>query len=60
MEAIDLEEIKLKTTVNIFFLSLRNFGIRGISIIGYFILSLILGPGDVGLFAIVSESIGIL
>ncbi|HEX8923477.1 MAG TPA: oligosaccharide flippase family protein, partial [Patescibacteria group bacterium] len=53
-------EIKLKTTVNIFFLSLRNFGIRGISIIGYFILSLILGPGDVGLFAIVSESIGIL
>lgn len=60
MEEIDLQEIKQKTTKNILFLSLRNIGIQGISIVGFFLLSILLGVGDVGLFAIVSESVSIL
>jgi len=60
MEEINLQEIKHKTTKNVLFLSLRNIGIQGISIIGFFLLSILLGVGDVGLFAIVAESVGIL
>ena len=60
MEEINLEEIKQKTTVSVVFLSLRNLGIQGVSIIGFFLLTILLGTGEVGLFAIVAESVGIL
>lgn len=60
MEEIFLEEIKEKTKKNIIFLSFRNIGIQAISAIGFFILTILLGTGDVGLFAIVSESVSIL
>lgn len=60
MEEIDLQEIKQKTAKNILFLSLRNIGIQSVSVIGFFILSILLGIGEVGLFAIVAESVGIL
>ncbi|MFA7301138.1 MAG: oligosaccharide flippase family protein [Candidatus Shapirobacteria bacterium] len=60
MNAAEISELKNKTTVSIIFLSLRNFGIQGISIVGFFLLTIILGRGDVGLFAIVAESVGIL
>lgn len=35
-------------------------GIQAVSVVGFFILSVLLGAGEVGLFAIVAESIGIL
>lgn len=60
MEEINLEEIKQKTTASVIFLSLRNVGIQGISMIGFFLLTILLGTGEVGLFAIVAESVGIL
>ena len=60
MEEIDLQEIKHKTTKNVLFLSLRNIGIQSISIVGFFLLTILLGTGEVGLFAIVAESVGIL
>ncbi|MFA5024887.1 MAG: oligosaccharide flippase family protein [Candidatus Shapirobacteria bacterium] len=60
MENLEVEKIKTQTTHNILFLTLRNFGIQGISVIGFFLLTIILGKGEVGLFAIVAESIGIL
>lgn len=60
MEEVDLETIKQKTTVSVVFLSLRNIGIQAISFLGYFILTLLLGTGDVGLFAIVAVSVSIL
>jgi len=60
MEEIDLQEIKHKTTSSVIFLSLRNVGIQAISFVGFFILTILLGTGEVGLFAIVSESVGIL
>lgn len=60
METVDIQEIKHVTTKNVLFLSLRNIGIQAISFIGFFLLSVLLGAGDVGVFAIVSESVGIL
>ena len=60
MEQIDLQEIKSKTTKNVLFLSFRNIGIQAVSILGFFILTILLGTGEVGLFAIVAESVGIL
>jgi teichuronic acid exporter len=60
MENHEVEKIKIQTTSNILFLTLRNFGIQGISVLGFFLLTIILGKGEVGLFAIVAESIGIL
>ncbi|MGI5841558.1 MAG: oligosaccharide flippase family protein, partial [Patescibacteria group bacterium] len=60
MEEADIQKIKEKTRTGVFFLTLRNFGIQGISTIGFFILSILLGTGEVGLFAIVAESVGIL
>jgi O-antigen/teichoic acid export membrane protein len=60
MEQIDLQEIKNKTTTSVLFLSFRNIGIQAISTIGFFILTILLGTGEVGLFAIVAESVGIL
>ena len=60
MEEIDLQEIKHKTTKNVLFLSLRNVGIQAISVVGFFLLTILLGTADVGLFAIVSESVSIL
>ncbi|MFA5749864.1 MAG: oligosaccharide flippase family protein, partial [Candidatus Shapirobacteria bacterium] len=60
MEQIDFQEIKHKTTTSVLFLSFRNIGIQAISVIGFFILTILLGTGEVGLFAIVAESVGIL
>lgn len=60
MEEIDLQEIKHKSTKSVLFLSIRNFGIQGISVVGFFLLTVLLGTADVGLFAIVSESVSIL
>ena len=60
MDEINIQEIKHKTTANVVFLSFRNIGIQAIAIIGFFILSILLGTGEVGLFAIVAESVGIL
>lgn len=60
MEKIDLQEIKHKTTKNVLFLSFRNIGIQAVSTLGFFILTILLGTGEVGLFAIVAESVGIL
>jgi len=60
MEEINLQEIKEKTTKNVLFLSLRNIGIQSISILGFFLLTILLGRGEVGLFAIVAESVSIL
>lgn len=60
MENQEIETIKTQTTHNILFLTLRNFGIQGISTLGFFLLTILLGTGEVGLFAIVAESIGIL
>lgn len=60
MEEINIQDLKQKTTTSIFFLSLRNFGIQAISTVGFFLLTILLGTGEVGLFAIVAESVGIL
>lgn len=60
MEIKEVEQIKKQTTHNILFLTLRNFGIQAISVVGFFILTIVLGRGEVGLFAIVAETIGIL
>ncbi len=60
MEEIDLQEIKHKTTSSVIFLSIRNIGIQAISFIGFFLLTYILGTKEVGVFAIVAESVGIL
>lgn len=60
MEEIDIVDIKHKTTVSVVFLSLRNIGIQAISTIGFFLLTILLGTGEVGLFAIVAESVSIL
>jgi len=60
MEEIELQELKSKTTKNVLFLSLRNIGIQSVSTLGFFLLTILLGTGDVGLFAVVSESVSIL
>jgi len=60
MEIHEIEKIKSKTTKSILFLSIRNMAIQFIGTIGFFLLTLKLGIGEVGLFAIVSESISIL
>ena len=60
MASLDLQEIKQKTTKNVLFLSIRNIGIQAVSTLGFFILTILLGTGEVGLFAIVAESVGIL
>ena len=60
MEEIQLQQIKKTTTKNVLFLSLRNLGIQAVSTIGFFLLTILLGTGEVGLFAIVAETIGIL
>lgn len=59
-EEINIAELKHKTTVSVVFLSLRNIGIQAISTLGFFLLTILLGTGEVGLFAIVAESVGIL
>lgn len=59
-KSINVEEIKKTTATNILFLSFRNIGIQGISTIGFFLLTVLLGTADVGLFAIVAESVSIL
>ena len=60
MEEINLQEIKEKTTKNVLFLSLRNIGIQSISVVGFFLLTVLLGRAEVGLFAVVAESVSIL
>lgn len=60
MEETEIASIKHRTTVNVVFLSLRNIGIQAISTVGFFLLTILLGAGEVGLFAIVAESVAIL
>jgi len=60
METFKVEEIKKLTTKSVFYLSIRNFGIQIVATLGFFLLTLLLGIGEVGLFAIVAESIAIL
>ncbi len=60
MDQNDLQEIKHKTTSSVIFLSIRNIGIQAISFVGFFLLTYILGTKEVGVFAIVAESVGIL
>ncbi|MFA6533263.1 MAG: oligosaccharide flippase family protein [Patescibacteria group bacterium] len=60
MEEVELQSLMSKTAYNLIFLSLRNIGIQLISTAGFFILTLLLGTGEVGLFAVVSEAISIL
>ena len=60
MEETVVQEIKQKTTSGILFLTIRNLGIQGVSVLGFFLLTILLGTADVGLFAIVAESVGIL
>lgn len=60
MEISEIEKIKSKTTKSILFLSARNIAIQFVGTIGFFLLTLKLGIGEVGLFAVVSESISIL
>lgn len=60
MDQIDIQEIKQKTTSSVIFLSIRNIGIQAISFVGFFLLTYILGTKEVGVFAIVAESVGIL
>ena len=60
METFKVEEIKKLTTKSVFYLSIRNFGIQIVAVLGFFLLTLLLGAREVGLFAIVAESIAIL
>lgn len=60
METLEIETLKRQTTFNLVFLTLRNFGLQAVSTLGFFLLTVLLGTGEVGLFAVVSESIGIL
>jgi O-antigen/teichoic acid export membrane protein len=60
MEETEIAALKHKTTVSVVFLSLRNIGIQAVSTLGFFLLTILLGTGEVGLFAIVAESVGIL
>jgi len=60
MEIQEVENIKIKTTTSIIFLTIRNFGIQAVSMLGFFILTILLGTGEIGLFAIVAESVSIL
>lgn len=60
MEELEIASIKQKTTVSVVFLSLRNIGNQLITTIGFFLLTILLGTGEVGLFAIVAESVAIL
>lgn len=60
MASFSIQNIKKTTTQNLFFLSLRQMALQVVSYLGYFMLTILLGPGQVGLFAIVAESVGIL
>ena len=60
MDTAEIEKIKQKTTTSIIFLTIRNLGIQAVSMLGFFILSILLGTGEIGLFAIVAESVSIL
>jgi O-antigen/teichoic acid export membrane protein len=60
MDESQVQEIKSKSTSSVIFLFLRNLGIQGVSTIGFFLLTLLLGPSEIGLFAIVAESVSIL
>lgn len=59
-EEINIEEIKQKATLSVVFLTLRNLGLQAFSFVGFFILTILMGPSEVGLFSIVTTSIGIL
>ena len=60
METSEIEQIKNKTITSIIFLTIRNLGIQAVSMLGFFILTVLLGTGEIGLFAIVAESVSIL
>jgi hypothetical protein len=53
------EEIKRQSSIGVIFLTLRNFSIQAVATIGFFILTIVLGTAEVGLFAIVTEVVGI-
>lgn len=52
-------EITKKAASSVIFLSFRNLGLQAVSLVGFFILTILLGAGEVGLFAIVAESVAI-
>ncbi|RLC33749.1 hypothetical protein DRH14_04345, partial [Candidatus Shapirobacteria bacterium] len=58
--AIDIHQIKRRSIVSLFFLTIRNFVIQAISSIGFFALTFLLLPTEVGLFGIVAETVAIL
>ncbi len=60
MDQKEIDLIKHQSTNSVIFLSLRNFGLQAVSVVGFFLLTLILGPSEVGLFAIVAESVSLL
>ncbi|MFA6250704.1 MAG: oligosaccharide flippase family protein [Candidatus Shapirobacteria bacterium] len=60
MDEKQAQELKNKSITGVVFLFLRNIGIQSISTIGFFLLTILLGPSDIGLFAIVAESVSIL
>ena len=60
MQNSQIQQIKKTTAKNVIFLSFRNVGMQAISALGFFALSILLGTGQVGLFAIVAESVGVL
>lgn len=60
MSLTEIDHVKAKAARGVFFLSLRNLAIQSVSTLGFFLLTVLLGAEDVGLFAIVAESVAIL
>lgn len=60
MEQISLADVKKRSIIGVLSLSIRNIGIQSVSIVGFFLLTILLGPAEVGLFAIVAESVALL
>ncbi|MFA6602497.1 MAG: oligosaccharide flippase family protein [Candidatus Shapirobacteria bacterium] len=60
MSQTTYEEVKNKSIRSVIMLSARNLLIQSVSIIGFFGLSLLLGPSEIGIFALVAEVVSIL
>lgn len=58
--ATDTSEIKSRAKKGAILLSLRNLGLQSVSMLGFFILSILLGVRDVGIYGIVLQVIGVL
>ncbi len=56
----DTSEIKSRAKKGAILLSLRNLGLQSVSILGFFILTILLGVRDVGIYGIVLQVIGVL